>query len=858
MHSAETPVGRARERADLEALLEAGARWVTLWGPAGVGKSTLAATVAASAQEHGFDTVLLSSVERSPTLDGLLARIAELLPDLPAAANGGSRSRQIGAALAARGSVLLVLDGLEGLADVVGSTLELWLRLAPELTILVCSRRRCDSPNEHSYELELLSRKDAAELFVARFARAQPKQALPDPSFVERVVDALDGLPLAIEVAASTLALLGPTEVAVSDLLHVEAGHGRQSLSRVLELSWSLLSESQRQALAQLSVCERDFSLADAEAIVHGDEAGTPSLVACLYALRELALLRSSRGRFALLSTVRAFAFEKLAQSGQIHETRMRHAEHFLRRASHADEAVDERLGALDFVLQTRPDGWLRDAQIALVRLEPALDRLGRAAAVVQLADRAVDWADALEEWAAPAACVLRARGVLRRTAGLLEQATQDFERAMEIARDLGASHTASRTATALAVTHLAAGRLTDAHAAFDEALEHASRCDERTCEVEARMQLADAVSLAGDHGRAQEIRAHAWQLAREARDRHLAARAATSLAVESLTRGDLESFERIAHDSLRELRDLGDVHGAAILTCNIGVANAMRGRLDEAMRCFREAARWNEEVGDVANAAHAMLHLGFAAQELQPTAGMPELQTAYELAGQARVAWIELLACAGLAVGYATNGLLGQYEAMRDRTEQAMGRFDLPTVLAAVRVRLSAAALAASKHEQGDHALQADGSGPRLEEEAGMLVAGAMRLLERIRTWAPDGSITGTYRKADTILVATGCEWFRPPRGSWVDLRRRTALRRLLSALATRSWLTCEDLVRVGWPDERILPKAAHARVHVAVSTLRKLGLPLVREEEKGYAIDPRYTVLTGYAAEVRFEPMG
>lgn len=846
------PLSRAPESREIAELL-ASDRWITIWGPAGAGKSEIVHALAASALDQGFEAVIRCRVERLETREELWARVAESLGDVPPPIPGGSRPRQLGAALALRGRALLILDGFEGVAGVAGPDLESWMSLAPELVVVVSSRRRCGSPSERVYELMPLGGDRGVKLFGAHFGRSCDSEP-PESAVVERLVESLDGVPRAIEVAASALGLLGSTDLRVAQLLHIETGAG-PSLSRASELSWRFLTELQRRTLLQLSVFERDFTLPDAEAVV---DIGAGSVLPHLFALREAALLRSTGdGHFSLLSTERAVAQERLARADEEVAVRARHAEHFLRGERAASAPVEERVAALRFALATRSPDWLPDVQRGLIGLERSLEHAGEAELLSELATATVAWAQELGARDPRTACVRRLNGVRHRHAGRLAEATHHFEAAMTMAAETEASHSAARTATELLATELAAGRIQESRRRFEQALEHAAKCSETTCASEAYRQFADAASLAGNLEEALELRARAWELARG--DRQLAARAAASLAIESLSAGDIDAFERFAPESLRELRELGDTRGVGILLVNIAVAEAMRGRPEEAVQSFRDAARQLRAVGDIATEASAMLNLAWMQQERDPSVGLRDLEAGHDLARQSGVLWLELLASAGLALTYAAVGRLGQYEILREKAEGFLAQVDLPSVAHAARLRLLAAELAVAKHRSSRAARSADRrarAALKEDDDGGLLVRSARRALERTREWRP-GSETSSTRAIARVLVAEGSEWFRPPGGDWVDLRKRKTLRNILDALvrSASKGVMGEDLIAIGWPGEKILPKAAQARVHVAISSLRKLGLPVLRSDAGAYMIDPAYAVVTGYQAEVRFE---
>jgi predicted ATPase len=421
-------------RADLEAirgLFERGSRLVTLWGPAGMGKTRLALEVAVAwAAAHPSEGVWLCELASSRDLTAVCGAVSRAL-EAPVAAgkkNAGMVER-IGRILAAQGPSLFVADNLEQVIAEATPALDRWVRMAPEVRFLITSRERTRLPGEVSYELAPLSlpssddpeqASEAVELFVDRVL-AQRRAAAPaqeGAAAVASLVRKLEGIPLAIELAAARADVLGVSGMLgrLQSRLDLLAGGARgvsarqATLRSAIEWSWDLLDEAERVALARCSVFRGGFSIEAASAVL-GDPVRALDWI---QSLRDKSLLRAIPGaagvRFSLYEGVRELAAEKLAdhRDRDRHAILVRHAEHFLAAGEAAATAFD-RTGALDAlnriaddlenllaVAEGSLDAPTRDRSIteralrALLVIDPVLSTRGPFGAQLELLDRAL------------------------------------------------------------------------------------------------------------------------------------------------------------------------------------------------------------------------------------------------------------------------------------------------------------------------------------------------------------------------------------------------------------------------------------------------------------------------------------
>ena len=309
-------VGRERELRDLRDLvLRTDIRLVTLVGAGGSGKTRLALALASESQPffaNGVAVVELSAL-REPAL--VLPTIAQALR---VGEQPGEPLAQTLAAWAAERELLLVVDNFEQVAE-AGLDLLRLIEASPRLTVVVTSRRVLHLSGEHVFPVEPLAEEDAADLFVARAGALNPRSPLDaDDPDVREICRRLDGLPLAIELAASRTHTLSPNQLLerLGERLTLLTGgpHDlparQQTLRDTLDWSAELLSSGEREMLARLSVFPNDASLEAATDVTSGDLDTLEGLVTNSMVQR---VSVTDHPRFRMLETVREYALELLA-----------------------------------------------------------------------------------------------------------------------------------------------------------------------------------------------------------------------------------------------------------------------------------------------------------------------------------------------------------------------------------------------------------------------------------------------------------------------------------------------------------------------------------------------------------------
>jgi predicted ATPase/DNA-binding XRE family transcriptional regulator len=379
-------IGREEERAALREQLTRVA-WLTLTGPGGSGKTLLALTVAHDVLSQFPDGVFLVRLESISDPHQVIAEIAKTLQLQPAT------GQSIGDALCAylrERHMLLVLDNIEQVVAVSPLLVDI-VRAAPRLTLLVTSRVALRVTLEHTFAVQALPLPDLAHLpdltklahnpavalFAARAQAASHTFALTEQVArpVAELCIRLDGLPLAIELAAARSPLLTPAEMLQrldSDLLSRGArdlAPRQQTFRDALDWSYHLLDNSEQQVFVQLGVFVGGFTIAAAEAVCVVPADNTASVLSRLDTLREQHLLVAqadvgNETRLTMLETIRTYARECLSARSDAAVVQQRHAEHYLQLAEQRDILTADTLMGDELVRIEREASNLRAALV--------------------------------------------------------------------------------------------------------------------------------------------------------------------------------------------------------------------------------------------------------------------------------------------------------------------------------------------------------------------------------------------------------------------------------------------------------------------------------------------------------------
>ena len=333
-----TFIGRDAELREVARLLD-GTRLLSLTGAGGSGKTRLALETAR--RSHGRFADGVTWVELAPVEDPTLVPAAVLTALAERTQSGRSAISQLSATLAER-EMLVVLDNCEHVVDECARLASALLRAAPRLRILATSREALGVPGEVVWPVPTLAMDAAVRLFDERASAASPRFQLTRDNLaaIEEICRRVDGLPLAIELAAARVPALAPAEIAarLDDCFRVLGGARRGALPRhetlraTIDWSHNLLPVAEREVLARLSVFAGGCTLAAAERVCAGGEISAADVLGHVCALvdRSLVLAESvgTATRYRLLETVRQYAAERLGATGEATAVRRRHAEY--------------------------------------------------------------------------------------------------------------------------------------------------------------------------------------------------------------------------------------------------------------------------------------------------------------------------------------------------------------------------------------------------------------------------------------------------------------------------------------------------------------------------------------------------
>ena len=598
-------VGRERELAEVTATLRRDdVRLLTLTGPGGTGKTTLGIQASADVIDVFDGRVYFASLTaiNDPAL--VVSAVASAL-GVEEARSEGSPTQETEARLlevirAQLGSepVLLVLDNFEHLLPAARLISEL-LATTAALKLLVTSRSLLRVRDEHEIvvrplelpepgtvaDVDALRSNPAIALFVARAAAVRPGFALDDDNAgaVVEICRRLDGLPLALELAAARMKVLSPRAVAsrLDNRLQLLTGGARdvhtrhQTLRSTIDWSYDLLDAGARTTLARAGVFAGGFTLEAAEFVCASDEHDADAVVGSLLTLVDEHLAgrhdtADGDVRFELLETIREYALFRLIEQRELDELRRRHVSYFVDFAETAEphltgsdqtawaKRLDEETGNIRAALTWSLDGG--DVETAM-RITAALFRF----------------------WS---------------IRGRLSEARRWLEQALAGATAV-APHVHAKALFAAGYTALGQGDFADAVSRFDESLALYRSLDDQPGCASCLAQLGWLAAVRGDFDRAAELSSEALGLARALGDGRTASTALNALGDVAYARGADADAVALYTEALASRRALGDIRIVADSLLKTGRAELLKGDRTQAEVLLEEGLAIARELGD-------------------------------------------------------------------------------------------------------------------------------------------------------------------------------------------------------------------------------------------------------------------
>jgi len=904
-----TPLlGRDGELDRIMTMLDEDRPLITLTGPPGIGKTRVAQAVLARAKETGRfvdDGLVFCDLSEAWSVEDVVDSVAAALNAHLSAGEGSEPSVSLlGRAIDGRGPTLVVLDNFEQLVEFAPDTISQWIDLAPAARFVVTSRDGLRLRGESIVALPPLETQEAAALFMATAQRARASFTVSEgeAGALEALVRRLDGIPLAVELAAARATVMSPRRMLERiDKRFQLLKHGpsdgtprQATLRAAIDWSWELLSESEREALSQCSVFRGGFSLDDAEAVVQLE--GDDDVLDLLETLCRKSLVRTvddaSEVRFGIYESIRAYATEHLDSPDAPGGLFERHADHFL---THAEAQVlefgspegtdlawveanrDNILSICSRFENRDPDRAVRaalciahthlrrgpyDSLLTLLQKVPELDdsnlmgrtrlHLARGATQSIMGKRQ----DALKDLEVarslagsdPIECnVLLHLGLHHLRGGDFEAAKVELKRAIELGEASDRNRVLARAWVSMGMTHEAVASFEDAEACYSRAGEIAKGLGDRWELARTRSKMGSLCSFVA--GRQTEARGHfEWALA-EARavgDAFIAAGTAYNLGRLQLNVAQHEEAEAHLCESLVAYRDMANRVSEGFVRMGLGLLHLDRGAADTARDELSLADEILSEVNHALARAFTQMTTALAMMvEGDLYLAERQLGAASSTVVEAKHAVLEGIACSVGCVLAMLEDDASACETQLARARTLLGESgwgegnSMLTMAEGCLVKVRGATPEAPDLKSVRHA--------RARVGWRLITGESDPAAAREQDMEPD--VTTPIPKKG-LVVHRGGRWFCFNGRTPVDLTRKRTLRPMLLVLAKHreeqpgEAIDVDTLFEAVWQGERALPAARKNRIYVAIATLRKSGLDALTTRGDGYLFNPDVTL--------------
>jgi len=590
-------VGRDAELLRLSEQFKQGARLVTLLGAAGTGKTRLAIQFGNESLREYSGGVWFCDLTEARSIESICNAIAS---SLSIGVRSGDPVNSVAASLRERGHVLLILDNFEQIARFANDTIGHWLRESPTTHIMVTSRERLQVEGENIFFVDPLTQSEAVLLFVdrARSVQTDFKITADNQQTIVEIVERLDRMSLAIELAAARTTILSPNKILerLSQRFKLLRGERRNvqerqaTLHNAIDWSWHLLEPWEQLALAQISVFHGGFTLEAAEAVVLLDDwTDAPWVIDVLQALCDKSLLRireaiPGHDRFFLYESIREYATgqhlnpkavldedgKSLTGPDSLDETAIRMAYHYAQYGTKEYRDTLSTHGGVDRMrlLQLELDNLLtslhrciatKDPEISANILFAVCDVIGRtgpcllAAECCQLVLKQVDLSQA------------------HHTGVLIEQS-----RSLRMA-----------------------GQMTPSRVSIKWALAKAEELGDLTLQAVSHGEKASLHDRLGELDEAQKHQLLAVKLHRQAGNRGPEGRCLGNLGINYRIRGEFDKAQTAYEQALAIHREVGNRPSQALMLNNLANLYKREHRLQEARSYLQEAIDICDECGN-------------------------------------------------------------------------------------------------------------------------------------------------------------------------------------------------------------------------------------------------------------------